>query len=45
MCVTFRIGFYGVFADYRLFAHASLDLPAFVFQLCAGVGRAGDGGG
>ena len=29
--------FYGVFADSRLFAHASLGL-AFVFQLCAGVG-------
>ena len=26
MCVAFRIGFYGVFADYRLFAHASLNL-------------------
>ena len=26
MCVAFRIGFYGVFADSRLFAHASLDL-------------------
>ena len=26
MCVAFRIGFCGVFADSRLFAHASLDL-------------------
>ena len=26
LCVAFRIGFYGVFADSRLFAHASLDL-------------------
>ena len=27
MCrIAFRIGFYGVFADSRLFAHASLDL-------------------
>ena len=26
LCAAFRIGFYGVFADSRLFAHASLDL-------------------
>ena len=26
VCVAFRIGFYSVFADSRLFAHASLDL-------------------
>ena len=30
MCVAFRIGFYGVFADSRLFAHASLDLHLYI---------------
>ena len=29
LCLAFRIGFYGVFADSRLFAHASLDLHLF----------------
>ena len=45
MCVAFRIGFYGVFADSRLFdlfAHASLDLH-LSFSSVRGWG--GDGGG
>ena len=45
MCVAFRIVFYGVFADSRLFAHASLDLHLFVFQLRAGGGGGWGGGG
>ena len=44
MCVAFRIGFYGVFADSRLFAHVTCQLRlAFVCQLCPGV--RGDAGG
>ena len=42
VCVAFRIGFYGVFADSRLFAHASLDLH-LSFSSVQGWG--GDGGG
>ena len=44
MCVAFRIGFYGVFADSRLFAHASLDLHLSFLSAPCGGGR-GDGGG
>ena len=39
MCVAFRIGFYGVFADSRLFAHASLHL-----RLSFSSARGGGGG-
>ena len=42
MCVAFRINFYGVFAESRLFAHASLDLH-LSFSSVRGWG--GDGGG
>ena len=42
MCVAFRIGVYDVFADSRLFAHASLDLH-LSFSSVRGWG--GDGGG
>ena len=41
VCVAFRIGVYGVFADSRLFAHASLDLH-LSFSSVQGWG--GDGG-
>ena len=41
MCVAFRIGFYGDFADSRHFAHASLDLH-LSFSSVRGWG--GDGG-
>ena len=44
MCVAFRIGFYGVFADSRLFAHASLDLHLY-FSSVRGWGGGWGGGG
>ena len=43
MCVAFRIGFYGVFADSRLFAHASLDLHLY-FSSVRGWGGGWGGG-
>ena len=43
LCVAFRIGFYGVFADSRLFAHASLDLH-LSFSSVRGWGGWGGGG-
>ena len=45
MCVAFRIGFYGVFADSRLFAHASLDLHLSFSSVRGWGGDAGAGGG
>ena len=42
VCVAFRIGFYGVFADSRLFAHASLDLH-LSFSSGGGMGWGGGG--
>ena len=42
ICVAFRIGFYGVFADSRLFAPASFDLH---FYLSSMWGWGGMGGG
>ena len=44
MCVAFRIGFYGVFADSRLFAHARLDLH-LALRGVGGGGAWGGGGG
>ena len=47
MCVAFRIGFYGVFADSRLFAHASLELHLYlssVHVLVRYIGGEGGGG-
>ena len=44
LCVAFRIGFYGVFADSRLFAHASLDLH-LSFSSVRGWGGGMGGGG
>ena len=49
MSVAFRIRFYGVFADSRLFAHASLDLHLYLISVHVLVryigGGGGDGGG
>ena len=45
MCVAFRIGFYGVFADSRLFAHASLDLHLSFSSVRGWGGMRGGGGG
>ena len=43
-CVAFRIGFYSIFADSRLSAHAGLDLH-LSFSSVRGLGGGGDGGG
>ena len=40
--VAFRIGFYGVFADSRLFAHASLDLHLSFSSVRGWGGMGGD---
>ena len=41
MCGAFRIGFYDVFADSRLFARASLDFHLY-FSSVQGLGGGGD---
>ena len=44
VCVASRIGFYGVLADSRLFAHASLDLHLSFRSVGGGGGMGGWGG-